>query len=398
MTIDRLRVGFAAVWDDPPETTWSYTPWSLLQALEHRPELDVVDLGPSLSKGARTGLKVAAGRRVDGATVSLWRSSWLTDRYLAGALGRAVEEHQPDMVLQVLDIAPAEVPYVLYQDMSWRLLQRLAEDTPVADLGHPGVSRRRLERRAQRERDLHDGAAGVAVMSAWVRDFLVKECDVPRDRVAVVRPGCNVAVAPSVRELEWRLDRPHREVLFVGRDFGRKAGDVVVDAIVRLRADGEDVRLTVIGPETWPLPEPVPDGVTFLGRVPRARVREMLSRSDLFVMPSRFEAYGIALAEALSAGVPCVGRDAFAMPEIIQPGVNGALVEDLDPGELAGAIAATLADDRIFEAAAREAAGVRAFYSWERAARDMAGFLRSRQAASSRRDGSEGDDSEGLVA
>ena len=270
------RVGFAAVWDDPPEPTWSYTPWSLLQALQGR--MKVVDLGLVPSKPARTALKLVSGRLVEGEPVSLWRSSKVTDLYLERALDKAVAEQWPDIVLQVLDIAPAQVPYVLYQDMSWRLLYRLAATTPVEHLGHVGMSSLRLAQRAEREVQVHGGAAGMAVMSAWVRNFLVEQCAVPADRVTVVRPGCNAPVVPTAVDLERRLERSHREVLFVGRDFVRKAGDVVVDAVELLRAEGEDVRLTVVGPDEWPLPGPVPDGVDFRGRAARAAGRAFAKR------------------------------------------------------------------------------------------------------------------------
>ena len=211
-----------------------------------------------------------------------------------------------------------------------------------------------------------------------MRDFLVEQCDMPADRVTVVRPGCNVPVVPTAEDLDRRLGRARRELLFVGRDFVRKAGDVVVDAVGMLRAEGEDVRLTVVGPDEWPLPGPVPDGVDFRGRVPREQLGEVFAATDLFVMPSRFEAYGIAFVEALSAGVPCIGRDACAMPEIIDHGVNGCLVGGLETEVVANAIATTLSDDRVYAATAGAATDVAAYYTWERAADELADFLRSR--------------------
>ena len=95
-------------------------------------------------------------------------------------------------------------------------------------------------------------------------------------------------------------------------------------------------------------------------------------------MPSRSEAYGIAFVEALSAGVPCIGRDACAMPEIIDHGVNGCLVGDLEAEVVAKAIATTLFDDRLYQATAGAAADVAAYYTRERAADELADFLRSR--------------------
>jgi glycosyltransferase involved in cell wall biosynthesis len=88
-------------------------------------------------------------------------------------------------------------------------------------------------------------------------------------------------------------------------------------------------------------------------------------------MPSRFEGFGIALVEALSHGLPAIGRRAFAMPEIVRPGDNGDLVTSDDPTELADMVTRLLADDALFERVASQAAGVREYYSWDRAADDV---------------------------
>ena len=97
-------------------------------------------------------------------------------------------------------------------------------------------------------------------------------------------------------------------MLFLGRDFERKAGPLVVHAFVELRKAAPECTLTVAGPDVWPIPGAVPEGVEFRGRLSPGEAAAALSDHDLFVMPSWFEPFGIVFAEALSAGLPCVAR------------------------------------------------------------------------------------------
>jgi glycosyltransferase involved in cell wall biosynthesis len=139
----------------------------------------------------------------------------------------------------------------------------------------------------------------------------------------------------------------------------------------------------VAGPDAWPLPGGIPDGVRFLGRLPAGRVAGLYDSHDLLVMPSRLEGFGIVFAEALARGLPCVGRSAFAMPEMIVPGRNGALVGGSNPAELADAVARVLADDTLYETCLTAADEVAAHFTWERAADDaLAAVTRTLEGAS----------------
>ncbi len=73
--------------------------------------------------------------------------------------------------------------------------------------------------------------------------------------------------------------------------------------------------------------------------MPSSEVAAALDSHDLFVMPSRFEGFGIAFVEALIRGLPCIGRRACAMPEIIDEASGGRLVDTEDPHELAELVA-----------------------------------------------------------
>ena len=71
-----------------------------------------------------------------------------------------------------------------------------------------------------------------------------------------------------------------------------------------------------------------------LGAVPPKRVIELYLASDVFVLPSRFEGYGMALAEAIAHGLPVVSTLAGAIPDTVPPGA-GILVPRDDAAALA---------------------------------------------------------------
>ena len=363
-----MRLGFACAWDPRPEPTWSYTPWHLRSALCTR--TDVVDIGMSYPKPVRLPLKALHARRVDGQWVSMWKHSALARKYVENTLRNGERAKPCDVVVEIQDLAQLNTPYLIFQDLSYDVL--LDELDMRGTLTHfPSLTRSDAQRLRDRQHKIYERAAGVLAMSRWFADHLVRVSGLPADRVHVVHPGASAGLATSDGEREV-TQRPRRRLLLVGKDFATKAGDQVLAALAILRKEVDpDITLTVVGPKEWPVAGEPPAGVRFLGRIPIEEVRELYARHDLFVMPSRFEGFGIALVEALSHGLPCVARRAYAMPEIVRPGDNGDLVTGDDPAELAGIIARLLADDAMFTRVAEQATEVRDYYSWTRAADDV---------------------------
>lgn len=370
-----VRVGFACAWDPRPEPTWSYTPWRLRDALSTR--TDLVDIGMTYPRAIRLPLKAFHARRVNGQWVSMWKHSVLARSYAVHTLRNGERTRQCDVVVQIQDLARLRTPYLVLQDLSYDIL--LDEFDRHGRLVHfPSLTRADAVRLRDRQRRIYQGAAGVLAMSQWFADHLVRVSGVPANRVHVVRPGASAADddditgEPNEIPVKDSRDRARRRLLLVGKDFATKGGAQVVAALALLRADVDpDITLTVVGPKEWPMPGDPPPGVRFLGRLPIERMRQLYGEHDLFVMPSRFEGFGIALVEALSHGLPCVARDAFAMPEIVRRGDNGDLVTGDDPAELAGIIAGLLADDGVFARAAAQAEDVRKYYTWSRAADEV---------------------------
>src|SRR6202022_1227657 len=102
-------------------------------------------------------------------------------------------------------------------------------------------------------------AAGIAPFSRLVRDSLIADYGVDGRRVQVVGAGANV--------FPEKVERKHdgNTLLFVGRDFVRKGGRVLLRAFARLRRERPAARLLLAGP-TEPLA--LPGGASCLGLVP----------------------------------------------------------------------------------------------------------------------------------
>jgi len=228
------------------------------------------------------------------------------------------------------------------------------------------------------ERAALASAQRVITTSRSTARLLASDYGVPFERVTVVRPGVDkVEIAP--RRSEGLL-----VLLAVGSVVPRKGYDVLLAALERL----VDLpwRLTIAGdrtrsPETTLQLEAdiarldLGQRVSLAGAVSPEKLSALYAAADLFVLPSRFEGYGMAFAEAIAHGVPVVGTTAGAIPETV-PLAAGILV----PPESANMLSRTLR--RLIEnpeEREKMAAGARAaaasFPTWAESARILAQVL-----------------------
>jgi glycogen(starch) synthase len=148
-----------------------------------------------------------------------------------------------------------------------------------------------------------------------------------------------------------RADREICRLLFVGRLSHRKGFDVLIAALPHIIAKaktevvmiiiGEDVR-TPAGVSTWEtlsgsLDEAVRRRIKYLGAVTDEERDDNYRNCDLFIAPSRYESFGLMYIEAMSYGVPAIGCRAGGIPDVIDHGITGLLVEPDNAPALAAA-------------------------------------------------------------
>ncbi len=99
------------------------------------------------------------------------------------------------------------------------------------------------------------------------------------------------------------------------------------------------------------------------------------------MLPSWFEAYGLTFLEARAAGLPCVGRRAFAMPELVPEGTGALVAEDAGAEDVAAAIHSVCTDDAPRDRVVRDASAVARENSWNAVAGRMLEVIGRRESA-----------------
>jgi glycosyltransferase involved in cell wall biosynthesis len=220
------------------------------------------------------------------------------------------------------------------------------------------------------EQGVYAGAAAICARSRQVGESLAADYGVPEEKIRVVGGGVNFPALPA---LAPRPAHAPLTILFIGKEFRRKGGDLLVEAFASLRADHPDLRLKLVtaGPVT-----PAPGVEVIAPTWDREAIGNLYRQADLFVLPSRLETWGDVLLEAMAFGVPCVGVSGQAMEEIIDPGVTGWLVEPENPAALADGIR-RFVEDEAFRLGCGDAARARVEreFTWDRVARAVAGVI-----------------------
>ncbi len=168
-------------------------------------------------------------------------------------------------------------------------------------------------------------------------------------------------------------DIPRPRVVFVGRLTAPKGVRTLVQAAALLRTPGVHILLVGDGPDRGALKAlcqrlKLEERVHFTGFVPHDVVPAILAHVDLLVLPSLYEELGSVLLEGMQAGLPIIASRTGGIPDVIQDGENGLLVEPCNAVELAQAIDRVLEDDAFATRLRAEAQARAAEYNWNKLA------------------------------
>jgi glycosyltransferase involved in cell wall biosynthesis len=241
-----------------------------------------------------------------------------------------------DVILQLgalFDVTKAVnmQPVVLYIDNTTRITAQ-----------HPDVNRypfepAEYERWLDHETRLYRHVAHICTRASIVKRSLIDDYSIPAERISIIGGGVNFRRAASP---EVKPHQPGSEftVLFIGTDFHRKGGDVLLAAFGLVRKLYPFAQLILVTQDVIPAGFSL-DGVRVFKPIwERAKLEALYRQADVFVLPARFETWGDVLLEAMSFELPCIGVIGQAMEDIIVDGETGFLIEPEQVESLAQAI------------------------------------------------------------
>jgi glycosyltransferase involved in cell wall biosynthesis len=162
-----------------------------------------------------------------------------------------------------------------------------------------------------------------------------------KERCAVIHNGINTGNI-SYKENSVKINN-YKKLVFVGNLIPIKGVDILLQAMKLLKR--KNIKLDIIGTGSkkneyneYVKRNNLTDSVTFLDQVDNKIVCSKLHEYDFFVLPSRYETFGVAIIESLAAGVPVIASDICAIPEIISDNKLGILFKPNDHIDLAQSI------------------------------------------------------------
>ncbi|MGI4791410.1 MAG: glycosyltransferase family 4 protein [Janthinobacterium lividum] len=230
-----------------------------------------------------------------------------------------------------------------------------------------GVTRRLLVRWMHR---FYNSCDRVLAPSELTRRVLIDRCGV-RTPVTVVPTAIPappyVLARPAETRQEFSLPPDARILLYVGRLAPEKNLDLLLRAFALVTGKTNDTYLVLAGSgksrralEDHARMLGIHRRTRFVGFLSRTKLYPLYQAADLFLFPSKTETQGLAVGEALAAGLPCIVVNSGGAPEAIRDGEDGFLVEDQAEAMAARALdllADPLRYRRMAEEARRGAAG-----------------------------------------
>ncbi len=322
-----MKIGYATTFDSQDVDNWSGTPFFMANGLKKQ-FIHFSYIGklkrrlPINFRLTQLWKKFRYGERESP------RFNCVAAKKYSLQLERKIAEIPLDVIIapQINPIAyfNGKTPLILWTDALYAGLSRF----------YPGFTRH-SESSIQQGHEMTQECLGrlrLAIFSSdWAANVAIQCYGLSKEKVKVVPFGanfhCDHTKDDVMRFLKLR-SRQSIKLLFIGKDWDRKGGEIAYRVAKAIHRAGFQVELNIVGcapPERLH----IPNYIYFHGVISKKttdglmKIKKLLSESHFLFVPSRAEAYGIVFCEANAFGLPCISSNVGGIETIIKNGVNG---------------------------------------------------------------------------
>ncbi len=327
MRVERpLSIGFLTVEDADDRRSWSGSNWYLKRALEAQ-GAQVVPLGPLRPQPVLFFCRVLnqislrlLGKRFH------YRDSFVLSKAYARIVARRLRHQRVDVVLapaglSAIALLKTDVPIIHFND---RCLAGALEYHNILK----GLLAWSQEQSLALERIALKRAALTVYASEWAAQAARKAVPEVAQRIVTLPMGANLDRVPEAPS-DAAFPPEKLKLLFVGVDWENKGGPIAFQALQELTRRGYRAELVVCGctpPADLNDPDMVREGFLHKGvHEHAAKLDRHFRTAHFFILPTRFEAYGIVFCEAAAYGLPALGTRTGGVPTIVVEGRTGLL-------------------------------------------------------------------------
>ncbi len=205
------------------------------------------------------------------------------------------------------------IPHFVYTD-----------HTTQTNLLYPDINPRQYIRSdkfiKEEEQGIYDDAAKIFTCGSSITNSLITQYHIPKEKIATVYTGSNVTGVFEENDAKYMS----KNILFVGIDWQRKGGPILVKAFEKILQTHPDASLTIVGCN----PDINLPNVTVVGKVSKDKVAPYYNKAAVFCLPTLREPFGIVFVEAMHYKLPIVANSIGSIPDMVINDFNGYLVNN----------------------------------------------------------------------
>jgi glycosyltransferase involved in cell wall biosynthesis len=242
-----------------------------------------------------------------------------------------------DLIFQIsglfsptLNYENLKIPYVTFNDYTMSLSRKFHSTT---------TSPSQIERWLDLEKQLYQNSSLIFATSENTRMSIINDYQIKPGKVILVKYGVTTTHNYE-NNYESSLICKDKSILFVGKNFMRKGGYILLNAFNKVKQEIPEAKLIIVSVDKYTIDRKylVPGVEIYSYIKDRKKFNDLFEQASIFAMPSFSEPFGLVFLEAMSHKLPCIGSNIDAMPEIIEDGVSGFLIKPSDIEDLANKI------------------------------------------------------------